>query len=71
MITYTCSRCDEIYTEPIPVLQHADTDNDGKCDTCNQKMTGGKHCKYCGKIHGGAFGWLTKFFHSILAIFKR
>ena len=71
MITYTCSRCDEIYTEPIPVLQHADTNNDGKCDTCNQKMTGGQHCKYCGKIHGGAFGWLTKFFHSILAIFKR
>lgn len=34
-------------------------------------MTGGDHCKYCGKIHSGAFGWLTKFFHSILAIFKR
>ncbi len=50
---------------------HADADNDGKCDTCGEKMTGGKHCKYCGKIHGGAFGWLVKFFHSIFAIFKR
>ncbi len=59
-------------TETIPATgNHEDTDNDGKCDTCNQQMTGGQHCKYCGKIHGGAFGWLTKFFHSILAIFKR
>ena len=28
-------------------------------------------CKYCGKVHTGPFGWLIKFFHSILAIFKR
>ena len=26
-------------------------------------------CKYCGEVHGGAFGWLIKFFHSILALF--
>ncbi len=69
--TYTCS-CGDIYTEPIPATgNHADDNNDGKCDTCGEKMTGGKHCKYCGKIHGGAFGWLVKFFHSIFAIFKR
>ena len=70
--TYTCSVCGDTYTEPIPATgNHADDNNDGKCDTCGEKMTGGKHCKYCGKIHGGAFGWLVKFFHSILAIFKR
>ena len=70
--TYTCSVCGDTYTEPIPATgNHVDTNNDGKCDTCGEKMTGGKHCKYCGKIHGGAFGWLVKFFHSILAIFKR
>ncbi len=69
--TYTCS-CGDTYTEPIPATgTHTDDNNDGKCDTCNQKMTGGKHCKYCGKIHGGAFGWLVKFFHSVFAIFKR
>ena len=28
-------------------------------------------CKYCGQVHTGPFGWLIKFFHSILAIFKR
>ena len=70
--TYTCSVCGDSYTETIPATgNHVDKNNDGKCDTCGEKMTGGKHCKYCGKIHGGAFGWLTSFFHSILAIFKR
>ena len=70
--TYTCSVCGDSYTEPIPATgNHVDDNNDGKCDTCGEKMTGGKHCKYCGKIHGGAFGWLVKFFHSIFAIFKR
>ena len=69
--TYTCT-CGDTYTEPIPATgTHTDNNNDGKCDTCGEKMTGGKHCKYCGKIHGGAFGWLVKFFHSIFAIFKR
>ena len=69
--TYTCS-CGDTYTKPIPATgNHADDNNDGKCDTCGEKMTGGKHCKYCGKIHGGAFGWLVKLFHSIFAIFKR
>ena len=51
-------------------LDHIDENNDGKCDTCGNKMTGGDHCKYCGKIHGGAFGWIVKIFHSIFAIFK-
>ena len=59
-------------TETIPATgEHEDADNDGYCDTCEEMMQGGLHCKYCGKIHGGVFGWLVKFFHSILAIFKR
>ncbi len=52
-------------------LDHTDDNNDGHCDRCGEQMTGGDHCKYCGQIHGGAFGWLVKFFHSILAFFKR
>ncbi len=26
-------------------------------------------CKYCGEQHTGAFGWLIKIIHSILALF--
>lgn len=67
-----CSKCLKEAEETIPATgEHVDNNNDGKCDTCGQKMTGGLHCKYCGKIHNGAFGWLIKFFHIILAIFKR
>ena len=67
-----CEKCgDKIHDTLSATGNHVDADNSGKCDTCNTKMTGGSHCKYCGKIHGGAFGWLTKFFHSILAIFVR
>ncbi len=70
--TYTCT-CGDTYTETIPATgNHVDDNNDGKCDTCGEKMTGGKHCKYCGKIHNGNFfDKLTGFFHKILAIFKR
>lgn len=67
-----CTVCGTEVTEEIPnssTGDHTDADNDGHCDTCEQLMTGGDHCKYCGQIHGGAFGWLTKFFHSILALF--
>ncbi len=67
-----CEKCGDKIHDTLPATgNHVDADNSGKCDTCNTKMTGGSHCKYCGKIHGGAFGWLTKFFHSILAIFVR
>ena len=70
--TYTCERGDHSYVSDYSdMLQHKDSDNDGFCDYCKNQMTGGDHCKYCGKIHDGAFGWLVKFFHNILAIFKR
>lgn len=68
---YICSLCSDGYTESIPKTAHEGTDNDGKCDTCEQQMTNGNHCKYCDQIHGGAFNWLFKFFHSIFAVFKR
>ena len=70
--TYTCSLCDDTYTETIPALGHTDENNDGHCDRCGEQMTGGDHCKFCGKIHnGGFFDKLTGFFHKIFAIFKR
>ena len=70
--TYTCSVCGDTYTEPIPATgEHVDADNSGYCDTCEEMMVGPDHCTYCGKIHGGLFGWLVSFFHRILAIFKR
>ncbi len=69
--TYTCD-CGDAYTETIPALGHVDENNDGKCDACGTQMTGGDHCKFCGKIHnGGFFDKLTGFFHKIFAIFKR
>ncbi len=67
----TCSRCDYTTYSELATVDHDDADNDGKCDMCGEQMRGGNHCKYCGKIHGGAFGWLTKLIHSILAVFKR
>ena len=68
-----CSVCGDVLTpqEETPMLDHADADNDGLCDTCGNQMIGDDHCKYCGKVHDGAFGWLIRFFHNILAIFKR
>ena len=69
-----CVNCgEELSRETITTekLTHTDSDNNGKCDSCGEQMTGGDHCKYCGKIHGGAFGWLVKIFHNIFALFKR
>lgn len=73
-ITVRCTVCNTVIsekTETVPALGHTDADNNGICDRCKQQMTGGNTCKYCGKVHDGAFGWLISFFHSILAIFKR
>ena len=32
--TFTCSGCDESYTEDIPMIPHVDANDDGLCDTC-------------------------------------
>ena len=69
-----CADCgEEISRETITIPGgHVDDDNDGLCDNCGEKMQGGDHCKFCGKIHnGGFFDKLTGFFHKIFAIFKR
>lgn len=34
VMTYTCSGCDETYTEDIPMIPHVDANGDGLCDTC-------------------------------------
>ena len=72
-VTY-CSRCkNEVRRTTVTLnkLGHVDAGNDGKCDRCGKQITGGSHCSYCGQIHGGTFGWLIRFYHSILAFFKR
>ena len=69
-----CVNCgEELSRETITTEKrtHTDSDNNGKCDTCGEQMTGGDHCPYCGKIHNGFFGWLVRFFHKIFALFKR
>ena len=69
-----CSECEaELSRKTITTdkLPHTDANNDGHCDACGEQMTGGDHCKYCGKVHTGPFAWLVKFFHNIFAIFKR
>ena len=32
--TFTCSGCDETYTEDIPMIPHVDANADGLCDAC-------------------------------------
>lgn len=71
IMTNTCILCGESNTKTLSALGHVDTDNDGHCDRCREQMAGGNHCAYCGKIHDGFFGWLVRFFHKILALFKR
>lgn len=38
VMTYSCSGCDETYTEDIPMIPHADGDGDGLCDACEGKI---------------------------------
>ena len=75
--TYTCTVCNAIKTETINALGHTNPDGSGNCSRCGKHLkdvdSGNSSpagaCKYCGQVHGGAFGWLIKFFHSILALF--
>ncbi len=69
--TRTCTR-DGSHKETLPIAKKAHTDNGkGYCKDCGADLKASQRCKYCGEIHTGPFGWLIKFFHSILAIFKR
>ena len=74
-----CTDCgEEINRETVTVnaLGHVDTNNDGKCDTCGEKMTGNDQCPQCGKNHNqNFFTKLVGFFHTIFYrlthLFKR
>jgi hypothetical protein len=67
----TCTR-DGSHKETLPVAKKAHTDNgSGYCRDCGADLKASQRCNYCHQIHPGPFGWLIKFFHSILAIFKR
>ena len=69
--TRTCTR-DGSHKETLPVAKKAHTDNgSGYCRDCGADLKASQRCKYCHQIHTGPFGWLIKFFHSILALFKR
>ena len=69
--TRTCTR-DGSHMETRPIAKTAHTDDgSGHCRTCGADLQASQRCKYCGKIHTGPFAWLIKFFHSILALFKR
>ena len=36
--TYTCSGCEQSYTEDIPMIPHLDEDGDGLCDACEGRI---------------------------------
>ena len=59
-------------TVTVPALGHEDADNDGNCDRCGEKMEGGDHCKWCGKIHDRSTfrGRVTAWFHTFLYYVK-
>ena len=75
--TYTCTVCNATKAETINALGHTSPDGNGNCSRCGKHLkdvdSGNSSpagaCKYCGQVHGGAFGWLIKFFHGILAMF--
>jgi hypothetical protein len=69
--TRTCTR-DGSHKETLPVAKKVHADNgSGYCRDCGADLKAAQRCKFCGEIHTGPFAWLIKFFHSILAIFKR
>ena len=49
----------------IPKLTRPDAPSDP--GTQDQPQQSGGGCKWCGQTHGGAFGWLTRIIHNILA----
>ena len=55
-----CPRCGEHIADPVQ------PDDPGGNGGNNQPQQHGS-CKWCGKDHGGAFGWLVKLFHNLFA----
>ena len=74
-----CNGCGTVITKgsETKALGHTAPNSKGDCDRCGTHLkdvdsgssTPAGACKYCGQVHTGPFGWLIKFFHSILALF--
>lgn len=74
-----CKGCGTVINKgnETAALGHTAPNSKGNCDRCGTHLkdvdsgssTPAGACKYCGQVHTGPFGWLIKFFHSILALF--
>ncbi len=74
-----CNGCGTVIKKgsETTALGHTAPNSKGNCDRCGTHLkdvdpgssTPAGACKYCGQVHTGPFGWLIKFFHSILALF--
>lgn len=74
-----CNGCGTVINKgnETAALGHTAPNSKGNCDRCGTHLkdvdsgssTPAGACKYCGQVHTGPFGWLIKFFHSILALF--
>ena len=65
---YHCNLCGKNYADQNGTQQLSRVTTD-KLPKPTEPQKYYNDCKYCGEVYGGAFGWLIKFFHSILALF--
>ena len=74
-----CNGCGVVISRgsEVNALGHTTPNSKGDCERCGTHLkdvdsgsgTSSGFCRYCGQDHTGLFGWLIKFFHSILAMF--
>ena len=65
---YHCTLCGKNYADQNGTQQLGKVTTD-KLPRPTEPQKNYNDCKYCGEKHTGPFGWLIKFFHSILAVF--
>ena len=64
---HVCSHCGKSYgEEAIPVIDHADNNNDGKCDECNEKIC--NHMCHSKKWYVKIFWFFIKLFYRVFGI---
>lgn len=65
-----CATCGCLYdVQPVDAKGHIDSDNNGRCDVCFRRMSGGEHCALCGAVHSCyGIGKLVYAYHYILHI---